>query len=175
MAQQKSEDRDKPQGRRKPVVTRELETRSGGEAIPIDEVPKQLLLFAGTADALAQASGRGEADRSLERPATLAAPKPEARGKTTTAATMDEVVQRLAQAFRKVERNRGAPGPDGATLVLMREHLAEWLPLLGAALLVPEQALPSGGFGRKSSKRPRFLRSSVKYEVTDRRTKERFE
>lgn len=36
MAQQKSEDRGKPQGRRKPVVTREIEFRAGGEAIPVD-------------------------------------------------------------------------------------------------------------------------------------------
>ena len=45
MARQKSEDRDKPQGRRKPAVTREDEPRAGGEAIPVNEAPKQLLLF----------------------------------------------------------------------------------------------------------------------------------
>jgi group II intron reverse transcriptase/maturase len=134
MAQQKSEDRDKPQGRRKSVVTREVEPRAGGEAIPVDEVPKQLLLFAGTADALAHASGRGGVDRSLERPATQAAPMPAARGKTATAATMDEVTQRLVEAFRNVERNRGAPGPDGVTLERMRKHLEEWLPRLRAEL-----------------------------------------
>jgi hypothetical protein len=103
MAQQKSEDRDKPQGRRKAVVTGELESRPGGEAIPVDEVPKQLLLFTGTADTPARAGGRGAADRSQERPATQAAPKPETRGKQTTAATMDEVTQRLSQAFVNVE------------------------------------------------------------------------
>ena len=43
------------------------------------------------------------------------------------------------------------------------------------SLLVPEQALPDRGFPRKCSKRPRFLRSSVRYEVRDPRTKERFE
>jgi group II intron reverse transcriptase/maturase len=48
---------------------------------------------------------------------------------------MDEVTQRLSQAFVNVERNRGAPGPDGATIVLMRKHLGEWLPRLQAALL----------------------------------------
>ncbi len=135
MAQQKSEDRDKPQGRRKPVVTHEIESRAGGEAIPVDEVPKQLVLFAGTADALARASGCAVADRSLERPATRAAPKPADKDKKATVATMDEVTQRLEQAFRNVERNRGAPGPDGKTLDLMRKHLGEWLPLLRAALL----------------------------------------
>jgi len=135
MTQQKSEDRDKPQGRRKPVVTGEIESCPGGEAIPVDEAPKQLLLFAGTADTLARASGCGVAERSQERPATQAAPKPETRGKKTTAATMDEVTQRLSQAFVNVERNRGAPGPDGETVALMRKHLDEWLPRLRAALL----------------------------------------
>jgi group II intron reverse transcriptase/maturase len=134
MAQQKSEDRDKPHARRKPVVTREVEPRAGGEAIPVDEAPKQLLLFAGTADALAPASGRGEADRSPERPATRAAPKPATREETATAATMDEVVERLEEAFRNVERNRGAPGPDGKTIALMRKHRDEWIPALQTAL-----------------------------------------
>lgn len=135
MARQKSEDRDKPQGRRKPVVTREDEPRAGGEAIPVDEAPKQLLLFTGTADALASASGRGGAARSRERPAPRAAPKPVARGETATAATMDQVTQRLGEAFLNVERNRGAPGPDGQTLETMRRHLDEWQPFLRAALL----------------------------------------
>ncbi len=94
MAQQKSEDRDKPQGRRKPVVTRGIESRAGGEAIPVDEAPKQLLLFSGTADALVKTSGRGEADRSLERPATRAVPKPRNREKRATVATMIEIAQR---------------------------------------------------------------------------------
>ncbi len=45
MARQKSEDRDKPQSRRKTVSTHEDEPRAGGEAIPVDEAPKQLPLF----------------------------------------------------------------------------------------------------------------------------------
>ena len=134
MPQQKSEDRDKPQGRRKPVVTREVEPRAGGEAIPVDEVPKQLLLFAGTADALARASGRGRADRPLGLPATHAAPKPVTRETHAKAATMDEVVLRLNEAFRDVERNRGAPGPDGKTLAVMRKHQGKWMPVLRTAL-----------------------------------------
>lgn len=134
MAQQKSEDRDKPQARRKPGVTHEIESRAGGEAIPVNEASKQLLLFAGTADALARASGCGRADRSQERPATQAAPKPVSKGERATAATMDEVRQQLAQAFLNVKRNRGAPGPDGATLDLMHKHRAEWMPVLDSAL-----------------------------------------
>jgi len=50
------------------------------EVIPVDEAPKQLLMFAGTADTPARASERGGADRSRERPATRAVPKPLALG-----------------------------------------------------------------------------------------------
>jgi len=134
MTQQKSEDRDKPQDRRKPVVTHGLESRAGGEAVPVDEEPKQLLLFPGTAVVAAQAAGRGEADGPVGPPATLAVPKPETRGKPARAATMDEVTQRLEQAFRNVERNQGAPGPDGKTIGLMRAHQDEWLSILRPAL-----------------------------------------
>jgi group II intron reverse transcriptase/maturase len=134
MAQQKSEDRDKPQGRRKPVVTGEIETRAGGEAIPVDEVPKQLLLFPGSAEALPSGSGRGGAGRSLERLGKHVANMPGARGQRATAARMDEVISRLEGAFSKVKRNRGAPGPDGKTLELMQTHRGEWLPLLAVAL-----------------------------------------
>jgi hypothetical protein len=111
MTQQKSEDRDKPQGRRKSAVTREVESRAGGEAIPVDEAPKQLLLFAETADALVRASGRDEADRSLERPATTAAQKPATREKTARAATMD-----VEQRWLAMRDNNVAPAP--ASLVL---------------------------------------------------------
>jgi len=134
MTHQKSEDRDKPKGRRKPVVTREVEPRAGGEAIPVDEAPKQLSLYAGTAEERARARVDGGAERSRERSATRATPKPAAKGKTATVATMDEVTERLTEAFSKVERNRGAPGPDGLTLDEMREHLDEWLPKLVNAL-----------------------------------------
>lgn len=173
MAQQKSEDRDKPQGRRKPVVTREIESRAGGEAIPVDEAPKQLLLFTGTADALAHASGRGEADRSLERPATHAVPKPMNREKRATVATMDEIAQRLSEAFLKVERNRGAPGPDGVTITLMRKHEDEWLPMLKAALLsgtyVPGEIrrvwIPKGGGGQRGLGIPNVIDRVVQEAV----------
>lgn len=134
MTRQKSEDRDKPQGRRKPVVTREVEPHAGGEAIPVDEVPKELSLFAGTAEGFAQANADDGTVRSRERPVTHAAPKPAARRQNTTVVTMDEVTERLSEAFSNVARNRGAPGPDGMTIDLMRKHLDEWLPLLSVAL-----------------------------------------
>jgi group II intron reverse transcriptase/maturase len=135
MTRQKSEDREKAQARRKAGVTRRDEPHAGVEAIPVDEDPKQLSLFAGTAEVLARASSDGEADRHLSRSATYAVPKPAAKGENTTDATMDAVTERLSEAFSNVARNRGAPGPDGVTIDVMREHLDEWLPTLNAALL----------------------------------------
>lgn len=135
MTRQKSEDRGKAQGRRKTGGTRRVEPPAGAEAIPVDEEPKQLSLFAGTAEALARASTDGEAARPEGRPATSAAPKPAAKREMATDATMDAVTERLSEAFSKVAGNRGAPGPDGMTIDVMREHLGEWLPSLRTALL----------------------------------------
>ena len=135
MAQQKSEDRDKPAGRRKPVVTRAVEKRAGGEAIPVDEVPEQLLLFADTADAPARAGGCREAVRPVRTSATPAAPKSADKDKQARATMMKDVTRRLEEAFDKVERNQGAPGPDRQTVAVMRKHIDTWMPLLHAALM----------------------------------------
>jgi group II intron reverse transcriptase/maturase len=48
---------------------------------------------------------------------------------------MEEVVERLEQAFEKVATNRGAPGPDRQSIEQVREHLPVLLPELAAALL----------------------------------------
>ena len=50
MAQQESEDRTVPQGRRKPSPTGGVEPRGGGKAVPVEEVDRQPLLFLATAD-----------------------------------------------------------------------------------------------------------------------------
>jgi group II intron reverse transcriptase/maturase len=48
---------------------------------------------------------------------------------------MEEVVERLEQAFLNVAANGGAPGPDRQDIEQVREHLSELLPGLRAALL----------------------------------------
>lgn len=135
MTRQKSEDRVVAKALRKMGQTRAAEQHAGAKAIPVDKAPKQLFLFTGTADTHAQASERGVAASSHEPAVTLAEPKPLSKEKRATVASMDEVVRGLSDAFRKVERNRGAPGPDGITIELMRKHQGEWLPVLCAALL----------------------------------------
>jgi RNA-directed DNA polymerase len=133
MARQKSEDCDKPQARRKPGVTREVVPRAGGEAVPVDEGPVQLVMFSESADS-PTVGGRGGAAVSREPAAPFAVPLPLRSDEPNSATTMDEVRRRLYGAFCRVERNRGAPGPDGKTLDLMHEHLQEWLPALDASL-----------------------------------------
>jgi group II intron reverse transcriptase/maturase len=51
------------------------------------------------------------------------------------AATMEEVIDGLGQAFEAVAANRGAPGPDRQGIEQVREHLQETLSNVGQALL----------------------------------------
>jgi group II intron reverse transcriptase/maturase len=48
---------------------------------------------------------------------------------------MEEVTERLLEAFENVAANRGAPGPDRQSIEQVREHLSELLPKLSADLL----------------------------------------
>jgi retron-type reverse transcriptase len=48
---------------------------------------------------------------------------------------MEDVTQRLREAFAQVASNHGAPGPDRQTIDQVREHLEELLPQLQTALL----------------------------------------
>ncbi|MBU4457003.1 MAG: group II intron reverse transcriptase/maturase, partial [Nanoarchaeota archaeon] len=79
------------------------------------------------------AEGRRAADLSAVRRPT--APKAASKRKTTGPVTMEEVVERLPEAFEKVAANRGAPGPDRQTIRQVRKHLSEVLSALRAALL----------------------------------------
>ena len=71
------------------------------------------------------------------RPATATVEAPKARvtkGPATTA-TMEELVERLEDAFYRVESNKGAPGPDRQSIKEVRERLGEILPKLAKELL----------------------------------------
>lgn len=136
MARQKSEGRVVPDARGNPGGTRRTRRSGGGKAIPVKEEGRQLTLLGGTADnprADRGATGRRAADRSaVPRPK---APKPSNKSQMACPVTMEEVVERLPEAFEKVAANRGAPGPDRQTIGQVRKHLAEVLPKVGAALL----------------------------------------
>jgi RNA-directed DNA polymerase len=138
MTRQKSEDRIKPQGRRKSAVTRRIESFGGGEAVPVNEQPRQLGLRFETAEQYAKAEAVGA--RVAHRRATRAhaEPKSNRREEGVLAATMESVTGRLRTAFAAVASNRGAPGPDGRSIDEVRAHLDELLPKLTEALLKGE-------------------------------------
>jgi RNA-directed DNA polymerase len=136
MARQKSEDRVVPDARGNSGATHRARPGGGGKAIPVKEEDRQLTLLDATADnprVTRGANGRRTADRSaVNRPKVL---KASSKPKTAGPVTMEEVVERLQEAFEKVAANRGAPGPDRQTIKEVREHLAEILPRLSATLL----------------------------------------
>src|SRR5664279_2647023 len=125
MTRQKSEDCIKPQGRRKPVVTRGVESLGGGEAVPVNEQPRQLGLRFETAEqyAKAEADGARVTPRRVSR--ARAEPKSKRKEEGVLAATLEEVTGRLRIAFLAVASNRGAPGPDGQSIKEVRAHLEE--------------------------------------------------
>ncbi len=137
MTRQKSDDCIKPQGRRKAESTRRHERREGGKAVTVNERTRQLELNFGTAEVLTGQTAKvdGVADTSGLVPATRATPKPKRTKRNATSATMEEVTQRLREAFQKVAANDGAPGPDRQSIEEVGTHLDEVLPKLSTNLL----------------------------------------
>ncbi len=138
MTRQKSEDCIKPQGRRKPVETQGIESSGGGEAVPVNEQPRQLGLRFETAEqyAKAEADGARVAHRRVSR--AHAEPKSKRKEEGVLAATLEEVTGRLRLAFAVVASNQGAPGPDGQSVKEMRAHLEELIPKVTESLLKGE-------------------------------------
>src|SRR5690606_37540225 len=116
MARQNKEDPAVPEGGRKAVPTRDVESSGGGKGIPVNQQVEQLDLLSETAEHPKPHRGRGADDGAGSHrsgPATLAVPKSENKVERQKPATMEEVVRDLRAAFRKVASNQGAPGPDG--------------------------------------------------------------
>jgi len=137
MTRQNNEDPAVPEDLRKEVPTRGVEPPGRGKGVPINQQAKQLALFSETAEnPVVRTVGLvDEAESHPSGPATLAGPKSETKDENATPATMEDVASRLREAFQKVASNRGAPGPDGKSIVEVREHLDELLPELSHRLL----------------------------------------
>ncbi|MEK7995806.1 MAG: group II intron reverse transcriptase/maturase [Planctomycetota bacterium] len=135
MTRQKSEGRVVAQGPGNEAPTHLVEPGAGAKAFPVNEEARQLSLLPETAEEFARANTDGDAARYRKRAESHAAPKSRSKRKTTEPATIDEVAERLEEAFQQVARNKGAPGPDGETVKEVREHLAEIVALLKTALL----------------------------------------
>ncbi len=120
MAQQKSEDRVVPDGGVMPVQPTSLSAGGQGKAVPVEEAAWQLCLPIATAEAPRGASRKQAPDRSGIRAA--GEPKAIVNAQKCAPATMDGVVERLGSALLRVVSNRGAPGPDGMTVQVLREQ-----------------------------------------------------
>lgn len=135
MTRQKSETRVVAKGRRKPVPTYLFEPGAGAKARPVNEEVRQLMLHLETAEEPARAGVDAAAAPSREGAGAVAKPKSRGKQRQAKPATLDEVTQRLSQAFQTVARNKGAPGSDGQTIEEVRAHLPSILSRLRAALL----------------------------------------
>ena len=118
-----------------PGVTRGVENRGGGEAVPVNEQPRQLGLRFETAEQYAKAEADGARVSHRRDSRAHTEPKSKRREEGVLAATMESVTGRLGEAFAAVASNRGAPGPDGKSIDEVRAHLVELLPRLTEALL----------------------------------------
>ncbi len=117
MARQKSEDSIVPAGRRKAPPT---ERTRGGKGVPVNQEMRQPGLPFVTA-----ASPRGSVQRKGGdlSPPTASKRVPKTSGKTlkSPSATLESVIEHLDEAFVRVARNKGAPGPDGRRIEEVRE------------------------------------------------------
>ena len=136
MTQQKSEDCIVPEGRRKSAPTRGIERPGGGMAVPVKGEGRQLMLPFATAENPRQ--NRGTESLPIPDLSDVGVHKvPKAKDKLRRAgpARMEEVVERLKEAFARVAANKGAPGPDRQTIGEVRKHLPEVLAKLRRSLL----------------------------------------
>src|SRR5919109_5259940 len=94
-----------------------------GKAVPVEETAVQLCLPIATAE-VTQVS-----------PGAIGVPKAIVNARMGPSVTMEEVASRLTPALLKVVSNKGAPGPDGVTVEMLRERWPAVLPGLYRDLL----------------------------------------
>src|SRR4051795_284004 len=152
MAQQKSEDRVVPDGGVMPV-----QPAGGGQgkAVPVEQTAAQLRLPIATAEDPAGSAREAVRDRS--RAGRAGVPKAIVTEESVPSAVMEEVVERLDSAMKKVVANKGAPGPDGMTVGALREQWPTIGPRLRAGLLdgtyrpgvIRRAMIPKAGGGQR--------------------------
>jgi len=138
MTQQKSENRIVPAGRRKSVQTQRLKRSGGGKSVPVNQESRQLELPFATAEYsnAKAAEAIGAVDIGQPISAAHAVPKAKVKTRRATTATMEELVERLDEAFQHVASNKGAPGPDKQSIAEVRKYLGNILPKLANELLL---------------------------------------
>jgi retron-type reverse transcriptase len=156
-ARQSNENRAVPNGRRKPVPTREIKPLGLGKAVPVNEQAIQLALPFDTAEESAQAEYVAGLDSQPREPSSCAEPKSEDKFECVELVTMESVTRFLAMACQNVASNKGAAGPDGRSIEEVRKHLPRLLPKLTKALLkgtyqpgnIRRVWIPKGGGGQR--------------------------
>jgi group II intron reverse transcriptase/maturase len=134
MTQQKSEDRIVPGAAGNRSQTRDTRKNEGGKAIPVKRKGRQLDLSFATAERPWRhgAEIRSNEDRSPRQLKKVH--KAKSKMRRIGPARMEEVIERLEEAFEKVAANKGAPGPDRQSIEYVRKHIHEILPELRASL-----------------------------------------
>lgn len=134
MTQQKSEDRTVPEAAGNRSKTWNARTSEGGKAVPVKRKERQLNLQFAAAEneRRREAEGRRGKDRTLSQ--GYEARKAKGKIKRVGPARMEEVIERLEEAFEKVAANKGAPGPDRQSIEYVRKHIHKLMPELRAAL-----------------------------------------
>jgi RNA-directed DNA polymerase len=130
MAQQKSEDCVVPDGGVMPVQPAD---GGRGKAVPVDQLAWQLRLPIATAEDPAGSARKAARDRS--RAGRAGVPKAIVTEEKSAPARIEEVAWRLDLAMKKVVANKGAPGPDGMTVEVLRERWPSIAPRLRGRLL----------------------------------------
>ena len=137
MTQERNDDPTLPEDRRKAVPTQGVESLGGGKGVTVNKRTWQLELpFATAENSDRKREGAvGKTAFHLRDAVMRAVPKAKDKDRKATSATMEEVIHAMSEAFQKVEANKGAPGPDGQSIVEVREHLDEIIPKLTQSLL----------------------------------------
>ena len=155
MAQQKSEDRVLLEGGVMPAERAGSSPGGQGKAVPVEQTAGQLQLPVATAED-PEGSAR-EAVRDRSRAGRARVPKAIVTEENGPLAVMEEVVERLDVAMKKVVANRGAAGPDGLTIGALREQWPTIAPTLRAELLsgtyrpgvIRRALIPKAGGGQR--------------------------
>lgn len=135
MTQQESENRKVPKASGNRSQTWNTRITEGGKAVPVKEEERQQRLSFVTAENPRQRGTKSRRDVDRSTPRLQKVRKAKGKPKRVGPARMEEVIERLEEAFEKVAANRGAPGPDRQSIEYVREHLQELMPELCAGLL----------------------------------------
>ncbi len=135
MRREESDDRTVPEDRRKAVQTAK---QRGGKAVTASEEAGQRELCSETADTPKGAvTGEGLGQPKATDRQTEPKSKDTPRRSQFATMTLEEVAHEanLRRAFKQVEGNDGAPGPDQQTVEEVARHLDELIPVLQKSLV----------------------------------------